>query len=553
MYHILTMSRGDAPRLRDWLEYHASIGFTHFHMVLDNPIDDSEAILREVARSVDVCCEIIVKSPHGMYLDGLSAGESWERIKAWRAANDARIKESSLPIIDPLSDRQYIYFQEEIEKLAQVYPNDWLALIDVDEYISIPDTNDIKSLVASFPDIHRLRFLNFNFDMRGWDGSSPVRNRVHRWAREDIEALGSGWETRAKSMVKLSHALPISSVHSISHGPYQNISTEIARLHHYKFPNQRGIEIPYSESDYSIVYDSIGADFESAKRDGAIAFSESEDVNSAVDSFRFTLTLRSENCFAELAETIKEISHGEEVIFSPTRGDWGDGLNNYGTRQFLDYFEIPYQEINKQNLEKDIADGLYTGRHVVVGGSGGWSQSFNGARKATELIAQAARSVIVLPSTYNMPPLDGDHIRYFARDRFGSLEAIPEATFCHDLSFFISFRYVIPENRVWRMFSMGTSRGASGLSEQFSMNWDISRLGDGDYLFVDPLFNILNNFKVIVTDRIYLAIVAVLLGLEVRFLPAEIEKTADLFKSSIEPYYNRVKLETVESLLGWAR
>ena len=34
-YVALTMSRGDAPRLKDWLQYHHCIGFNEFYILLN--------------------------------------------------------------------------------------------------------------------------------------------------------------------------------------------------------------------------------------------------------------------------------------------------------------------------------------------------------------------------------------------------------------------------------------------------------------------------------------------------------------------------------------
>ena len=50
--HILTMSRGDAPRLRDWILYHHEIGFNYFHIILDAPNDESENVLKEISAVV---------------------------------------------------------------------------------------------------------------------------------------------------------------------------------------------------------------------------------------------------------------------------------------------------------------------------------------------------------------------------------------------------------------------------------------------------------------------------------------------------------------------
>ncbi|WP_044494289.1 hypothetical protein, partial [Nesterenkonia massiliensis] len=57
--------------------------------------------------------------------------------------------------------------------------------------------------------------------------------------------------------------------------------------------------------------------------------------------------LRESPEFFELASKIMARADGRSIVFSAARGNWGDGLINYGTRQFLEYYHIPYEEVHK--------------------------------------------------------------------------------------------------------------------------------------------------------------------------------------------------------------
>jgi len=248
--HILTMSRGDAPRLKDWVLYHHQIGFNYFHIILDAPNDRSEKLLKEVATEIPVNLDLTVKEASGAYFDHLSPEEKWAAVKKWRSDHAEYIKDSGLPIVDPLSDRQYRYLPEKLAELRDNFPEDWVAVIDVDEYIALPGTSSLKSIVNNAKN-PRLRFLNFNFDMSTWTTDKPVRNQVYRWDRKDIVEYGKGWENRVKSLVKISQSLPMNSVHSISRGPFERLPETTARLHHYKYPNQ-SLDLEYSVLDSTI-------------------------------------------------------------------------------------------------------------------------------------------------------------------------------------------------------------------------------------------------------------------------------------------------------------
>lgn len=246
-YVILTMSRGDSYRLTDWLNYHFSIGFNEFYILLDNPIDDSLTVINDFKKNnnVEVTVETILED--GLYFDDVSAEERWEMIKKWREENKDEIAKLGFPIVDPLSWRQYKYFPPILDYYASKKDSGWLSLIDVDEYIVIPGGENIDELTKSV-NSPRIRFLNFNFNMNDWDTTESVKKYKFRWSRKDIISYGKGWDHRVKSIVKFEYLTPLVSVHSISRGEFKIIDYQVARLHHYKYPNQ-GIDIPYVIED----------------------------------------------------------------------------------------------------------------------------------------------------------------------------------------------------------------------------------------------------------------------------------------------------------------
>lgn len=239
------------------------------------------------------------------------------------------------------------------------------------------------------------------------------------------------------------------------------------------------------------------------------------------------------------------------VIFSPSKGNWGDGLINYGTRQFFAFFGIEFEELNKSSLQTDLNEEKFRDEVVVLGGGGAWSRNFNGARRVTEQIAEQAKSVVVLPTTYDLAAVDADNVVYFARDRYNSCDKVPHAFFCHDMALFADLAVAEPSNRVWRLFAMRDDREGHGIGKLVSNNFDISRLGDGDYRFVDPLFNIVNNFKLVCTDRMHVAIVGAMLGRKVMLVEGNYAKSRDVFKSSIEKSFPNVTLHSAKDISDW--
>ena len=156
-----------------------------------------------------------------------------------------------MPIVDSLSMRQYLYLPAVLNKYA-LRKNGWLALIDVDEFLVLPDGRKIQDLTseATAP---RLRFLNFNFSTENHDASRPILSQhTMRWAREDIEDYGKGWDRRVKTLARYDSLLPMTSVHSISPWEFQVLDPEVGRLHHYKATDQGIRELPYRIEDRSV-------------------------------------------------------------------------------------------------------------------------------------------------------------------------------------------------------------------------------------------------------------------------------------------------------------
>ncbi|WP_144670852.1 glycosyltransferase family 2 protein [Arthrobacter sp. U41] len=247
-HSIVTMSRGDATRLREWMDYHSLLGFDDFHIILDNPNDESEQLLRSWGGPAKITVDI--RPAHDAYYDGLTPAERYKEVLAWRERNAESLKDWDAPIIDSLSLRQALYFPAVLNKYA-LRKVGWLALIDVDEFIVLPSGQKISDLTedASAPRIH---FLNFNFDTTGHDPARPVLEQHRmRWSREDLVAHGKGWANRVKTIAQYDSLLPFKSVHAISAGYGEILSPEVGRLHHYKAAVHVLKDVPYSVDDAS--------------------------------------------------------------------------------------------------------------------------------------------------------------------------------------------------------------------------------------------------------------------------------------------------------------
>lgn len=251
-YSIVTMTRGDAGKIGEWLEHHARLGFDDVQLVLDGDVDgtaDSVAALEPRLR------DLVTLHPRpevGEYYDGLTAEERRDRVASWREANADLLEKQQVKARDPIAWRQFHRLPEVLEPYAAgERGRGWLALIDVDEFLVLPPGESIGSFVAHH-DVPRLQFLNLNVDTSGHDPARPVlEQHTRRWAWADVQAHPDRrWATRVKSVVRYRCAAPLRSIHRITFGKHTVVDPDVARLHHFRMPNQlMDPEIPYSVDD----------------------------------------------------------------------------------------------------------------------------------------------------------------------------------------------------------------------------------------------------------------------------------------------------------------
>ncbi|WP_323875211.1 polysaccharide pyruvyl transferase family protein [Aeromonas veronii] len=253
-----------------------------------------------------------------------------------------------------------------------------------------------------------------------------------------------------------------------------------------------------------------------------------------------------DECWLRLSQDITSLSLGV-VYFVPAAGNYGDALINIGTRQFLSKHSIDYIELDRKAVLNHGLEYLNPNALVVLGGGGAFCNNFSSTRQLAIKVSGYFRKVLILPTTYELPQIDADNVTYYRRDEFGSSEVIKHSKFCHDMAFFIEQKIDVPEfdNRIWRLYAMRADKEGHGLSRLFESNFDISKTGDGTYTNPKPFFNVISNFKVVVTDRMHVAISASMLGLDCYLVVGNYFKSRDVFRSSIENFYPKTKLLTV--------
>lgn len=154
-------------------------------------------------------------------------------------------------------------------------------------------------------------------------------------------------------------------------------------------------------------------------------------------------TLRHTGEYQILADTIKKAASKKKVFYAQNWGNWGDGLIHRGTIQFFEAYGIEYLTLPRADVLSIRSAFGETGLKLkdailIAGGGGAWCELWPGSRSFLESCADLFEHVVVLPTTYELPPLDSEQITYFRRDQHESKINLPKSIFCHDMAFFLN-------------------------------------------------------------------------------------------------------------------
>lgn len=260
--------------------------------------------------------------------------------------------------------------------------------------------------------------------------------------------------------------------------------------------------------------------------------------------------------FQNLAETLRKKSAGREIVFLQNDGNFGDGLIRAGTLCFFEDYGFDYCELDMSRRADKLTAGLHSlrgallkDRLLVYSGSGAWSSYTSLGRRNVRILSQLGGDIFVLPTTFEEPVVfDERHSAYYVRDKYESRDAIAAAPFCHDMAFYLALAgvdRVLPRRASAPkgvLYSFRTdNEGRSHGLEEVEGNRDLSSEGNHSS-DISRFLSVLDDYETVVTDRLHVAIGAVLLGKEVSLLPGGYFKIAAVYKSSIDGIFEGVKL-----------
>lgn len=258
--------------------------------------------------------------------------------------------------------------------------------------------------------------------------------------------------------------------------------------------------------------------------------------------------------FEKLAEDIKYRSTGKKIVYIPNPGNWGDGLVRYGTKLFFEDFEIPHVEVNtkinpgfewtKMSLFPFLMHNSYKDFFFIFGGGAAWSKTYNMGFSTVDLLSRYTNNILVLPSTFELC-FSNSSIRFYSRGMYESLQAMPRASFCHDMAFYISVRqrshFPQPYKSKDKLGLFLRTDEESVLDLRNLPTGSIDPSARGNHMSCgDSFLRIIGSYEMVFTDRLHVAIAAAMYKKPIHILGNSYFKVKEVYLSSLKERFQNV-------------
>lgn len=259
------------------------------------------------------------------------------------------------------------------------------------------------------------------------------------------------------------------------------------------------------------------------------------------------MTLRDEACYEELAESLREFTSRNRIVEVVNTGNWGDSLIHAGQAAFLKDIGItPFARISimdwkskapwKPHVWKRVVLSKTLARHVIFTGCGAFREFYNRPKQLASAAQSFSRAFIMPSSIPFVPDFDPERTVFWRRDKVESLEAMPQAQFCHDMAFYLQPKPRKAVKKVAAMFRVDVEKASFELPQN---NVDLSNEGNHDTDH-EGFLDRIGEFEVIHTNRLHVGIAGALLGREVHLYESRTRKLESIFETSLKPFYKNV-------------
>jgi hypothetical protein len=252
------------------------------------------------------------------------------------------------------------------------------------------------------------------------------------------------------------------------------------------------------------------------------------------------VTALFQQAFDALAEQIRTSARSRPIVYTPNPGNLGDGLIRHATKEFLFDHKIAHLEINigmRGGLLFLLPFLLSRRYFFLYGGGGAWHPGCRHAYRVCRFISRLGGPLLVLPTTIALAP-KGIRAVLYRRDEGISKAWAPHSLFCHDMALYLLAREpasptVAPATRLSQLRAFRTDNESARVPGSLPAdNLDVSELGN-HMTNAESLFAIIDRYEAVSTDRLHVAVAALLRGKKVVLHPGNYEKISGVYEASL--------------------
>ena len=195
MNFIVTQVKNEKQRIEEWVEYHLKNDFDYILFYVDHPTDETDILVDKISKKY--------KNVFWFYTDH---GKTMN----YKTANDY----SGNIFINDGIKQSYKKGLEYIKNNFQITRHDWVAFIDVDEFVVKTGKQDLKVFLKKInEDIDRLYIPSYDMKCPIDLNISVVEQSLYRWS--DDTRNKSVFVSRGKSISRIYNLSEIFCVHCL--------------------------------------------------------------------------------------------------------------------------------------------------------------------------------------------------------------------------------------------------------------------------------------------------------------------------------------------------
>ena len=206
MNFIVTQLKNENLRIKEWIDFHLKNGFDKVIIYLDHPTDNSETVLKEICQSnsnviyFSTILGIPMQTPYGTIYTSTTS---------YNSSNDY-LGNLSIAYSLAYSYKRGLNYIKENYKITQ---HDWVAFIDVDEFIVKTGDCDLKDFLIDIDEIDRLYITSYDMKCPIDLEKSVIEQSLYRWSDETRN--NSVFKARGKMMSRIHNLFDIHCCHSL--------------------------------------------------------------------------------------------------------------------------------------------------------------------------------------------------------------------------------------------------------------------------------------------------------------------------------------------------